>query len=194
MPAREAPHFQFQDNPESSARQIPDLPHTTVVPARLNLPAASADRFFERRSRLTIRAPGSPNTPRTASFARKPPNEYPSDRRRRRFALSAIPHLAEFANRSNHPKANIHRHFPAMSAPNRPLDSLKTQIFEGGQDHFRTFLRYPDGTIRNVNFLEPSGKRNKNLVIWGVSKKGNLTGWLDRRVGKRKAILISRGN
>jgi hypothetical protein len=105
------------------------MPHTAVVPARLNPPAAPAGRFFERRTRLTIRTSGSLKTPRTVCFARKPANEYPSDRRRRRFADSAIPHLAEFANRPTRSKANIHRPSAAMSPLNHPLDFRKTYNF-----------------------------------------------------------------
>jgi hypothetical protein len=90
MAARDAPHFKFQNNPESRARQVANLPHPPVVPTVVAPPATAANRFFERRSSRTIRTSGSPNTPRTVAFARKPPNEYPSDRRRCRFPDLAI--------------------------------------------------------------------------------------------------------
>src|SRR5271156_3217517 len=126
MAAGDAPHFQLQDDPVSGTGQVANLPHPAVVPARLNPPATAADRFFERRSRLTIRTFGSPNTPRTVSFARKPANEYPSDRRRRRVAVLAIPHHARFQYPSKRLKPNARKPFPAMTPRNHPLDSLKS--------------------------------------------------------------------
>ena len=53
--AVDAPHLQFQDNPKPRTRQVANLPHAPVVPALLRLPTAPANRFFERRSRRTIR-------------------------------------------------------------------------------------------------------------------------------------------
>ena len=88
--ARHAPHFELENNPKSCARQVANLSHPPIVPAVPGPPATAANRFFERRSRRTIRTSGSPNTPRTVSLARKPANEYPSDRRRCRFPDSAI--------------------------------------------------------------------------------------------------------
>src|ERR1700756_28087 len=87
--ACDAPHFEFQNNPKSCARQVANLPHPPVVPSRLDLSATIANRFFEGQARRTIRAFASPNTPRTVALARKPANEYPSDRRRCRFLDSA---------------------------------------------------------------------------------------------------------
>src|SRR6195256_2054582 len=80
MTTRDAPQFEFQKNPKPCARQIANLPHPPVVPAAPDLLATAANRFFERRSRRNIRTSGSPNTPRRVSFARKPSNEYPSNR------------------------------------------------------------------------------------------------------------------
>jgi hypothetical protein len=54
-----------------------------VVPANVQSPARAARRFFERRTSVTIRARGSPNTPLTRSSTRKPVKRYVSDRRRR---------------------------------------------------------------------------------------------------------------
>src|ERR1019366_5248768 len=99
-PARDAPHFEFQNNPKSCTRQVANSPYP---------PATTADCFFERRSRLTIRTSGSPKMPRTVSFGRKPANEYPSDRRRRRVAVLAIAYHAKFQHRSKRIKANTHR-------------------------------------------------------------------------------------
>jgi len=39
------------------------------------------DGFFERRTNVTTRANGSPNTPPTSSSGRKPANRYASSRR-----------------------------------------------------------------------------------------------------------------
>src|SRR3984885_2230980 len=125
-PARDAPYLEFQNNPQSCTRQVANLPYPTVVPALLGPPATSADRFFERRSRLTIRTSGSPKTPRTVSFGRNPANEYPSDRRRRRLAVLAITHHAKFQYRSKRIKANIHglfhRYDPSESPTRSPED------------------------------------------------------------------------
>jgi hypothetical protein len=102
-------------------------------------PAAPADRtsrsgpvrnsrklFFERRSRRTIRSSGSPNTPRTVAFTRKPANEYPSDRRRCRFP--DFGHLSACQNRARlkAKKVPIHKHLRRYDPQNHPLDSLKT--------------------------------------------------------------------
>jgi hypothetical protein len=89
--ARDAPHFQFQNNPKACTRQVANMPRPSVVPTLLNPPATTANRFFERRSSRTIRTWGSPNTPRTLAAARKLANEYPSDSRRCRFFDLAIP-------------------------------------------------------------------------------------------------------
>jgi hypothetical protein len=119
-PARDAPHLELQNNPKTGTRQVANLPHPPVVPARLDPAATAADRFFERRSRLTIRTFGSPKTPRTVSFARKPANEYPSDRRRRRVAVLAIPHHARFQHPSKCQKTNIRMPFPRYDPPKPP--------------------------------------------------------------------------
>ena len=99
-PALDAPHLQIQNDPKSGARQIANPPPPTIEPARLDATAATANRFFERRSSVTIRTSGSPKTPLTVSSARKPANEYPSDSRRCRFPDFAIPHDAEFQRQS----------------------------------------------------------------------------------------------
>jgi hypothetical protein len=52
-----------------------------------------------------IRTVGSPNTPRTVSFARKPANEYPSDRRPCRLPDLPIPHHAQLQRSSKRRKA-----------------------------------------------------------------------------------------
>ena len=102
------------------ARQVANLPHPPVVPPRLDPSATIANRFFERRSRRTIRAFGSPNTPRTVALARKPANEYPSDRRRCRFPDSAIAQRAEIERTSKLKKAPIHKLFRRYDPPKSP--------------------------------------------------------------------------
>src|ERR1700756_3281429 len=104
--ACDAPHFEFQNNPKSCARQVADLPYPPIVPARLDPSAPVAHRFFERRSRCAIRTFGSPNTPRTVALARKPANEYPSDRCRRLFPDSTIAQRAKIGRPSELKKAS----------------------------------------------------------------------------------------
>jgi hypothetical protein len=133
MAAGDAPHFQLQNNPQSGTGQVADLPHPAVVPTRLNPPATAADRFFERRSRLTILTFGSPNTPRTVSFARKPANEYPSDRRRRRVAALAIPHHARFQHPSKRPKTQCQKAFPRYDPSKSPTRFPEEPFFFCGE-------------------------------------------------------------
>src|SRR5580692_11254605 len=124
--ARHAPHFDFEKNPKSCARQIANLSHPPVVPAVPDPPAAAANGFFERRSSRTIRTSGSPNTPRTVAFARKPANEYPSDRRRGRFPDLAISQHAKIEPPSKPRKSLSTSISAAMIPQNHPLDFLKT--------------------------------------------------------------------
>src|SRR5216684_3166688 len=123
---RDAPHFEFQNNPKSCARQVANLPHPPVVPAVADPPAPAANRFFERRLSRKIRTSGSPNTPRRGSFARKPANEYPSDRRRCRFPDSTISQHVKIEPASKPRKSLSTSISAAMIPQNRPLDSLKT--------------------------------------------------------------------
>jgi hypothetical protein len=102
------------------------MSHPPVVPALPRLTAAPADGFFERRSRRTIRTSASPNTPRTVALARKPPNEYPSDRRRCRFLDLVIPQHAKIEQTSNPKKAPIHKLICQYNPLNHPLDFPKT--------------------------------------------------------------------
>src|SRR5258708_15682 len=131
--ARDATHFEFENNPKSCARQVANLPHPPIVPAVVDPPTTAANRFFERRSSRTIRTSGSPNTPRTLAFARKHANEYPSDRRRRRFADWAISQHAKIEPASKPGKSLSTSISAAMIPQNHPLDSLKTHfIFRDG--------------------------------------------------------------
>ena len=110
-----------------SSRQVANLPHPSIVPAIVDPPTTAANRFFERRSSRTIRTSGSPNTPRTVAFARKPTNEYPSDRRRCRFAERAISQHGKIEPASKPRKSLSTSLSAAMIPQNHPLDSLKTQ-------------------------------------------------------------------
>ena len=80
----------LQEDARVAARQIANLPYTPAVPTRMNSPAAPANRFFARRASVMMRAFGSPKTPRTVGWGRKPGNVYMSHRRRCRFDELAI--------------------------------------------------------------------------------------------------------
>ena len=67
-------HLERQPEPGVAARQVADLPELAVVPARLRAATAPADCFFPRRTSVTTRALGSPNTPLTVACGRKPGN------------------------------------------------------------------------------------------------------------------------
>src|SRR5271165_695784 len=135
MTARDAPHFEFQNNPKPCARQVANLPHPPVVPPVPDLPATAANRFFERRSRRSIRTSGSPNTPRTVSFARKPANEYPSDSRRCRFPDSIIPQHAKIKHASKLKKVPLHSNFRRYDPSKSPTRFPEDPLLEG--DHVR---------------------------------------------------------
>src|SRR3974390_2659315 len=130
-PARGAPHFQLQNNPKSCTRKVANMSRPSVIPPLLNPTATAANRFFERRSSRTTRTCGSPNTPRTLAAARKPANEYPSDRRRCRFFDLGIPQHGKIERTSNLKKAPIHKLICRYDPLNHPLEFLKTQQIEG---------------------------------------------------------------
>jgi hypothetical protein len=77
-------YLQYEDKAIARAMNLTHFGMTDWVSLRLNdiRQSTAANRFFERRSSRTTRTCGSPNTPRTLAAARKPANEYPSDRRR----------------------------------------------------------------------------------------------------------------
>src|SRR6202171_159064 len=52
---RDASHFAFQNNPKSRARQVANPTYPPIVPPAPDQPTTAANRFFERRSRRTIR-------------------------------------------------------------------------------------------------------------------------------------------
>ena len=81
--AQDAPNLEFQVHAGIAARQIAHSSLLSVVPTEVHSSTRIARRFFERRTSVTTRARGSPNTPLTCSSARKPVKRYVSDRRRR---------------------------------------------------------------------------------------------------------------
>ena len=88
--ASHPPDLNLQEDARVATRQIANLPYTPVVPTQMNSPAAPANRFFARRASVMMRAFGSPKTPRTVGWGRKPGNVYVSHRRRCRFDELAI--------------------------------------------------------------------------------------------------------
>ena len=80
-------HFEFQIDPRVATRQVAGSSRGAVVPARVRSATRLADSFFEPRTRVTMRAFESPNTPRTDTCARKPANLYASSRR---FCLGKV--------------------------------------------------------------------------------------------------------
>src|SRR5262249_26341404 len=82
----------------------------------------AANRFFERRSRLTISVPASPSASRIVARGRKPACLYTSNKRR--FGLDPIhmPKRARFSLCHSAGKPNIHKHrtrYDALEPPTR---------------------------------------------------------------------------
>jgi hypothetical protein len=75
-PAEDSSNLQIEINPDIAAVLVPDAPDLVVVPAPLDMAAASAGCFFSRRTRKIIRAPGSPKIPLTWSTGRNPGKRY----------------------------------------------------------------------------------------------------------------------
>ena len=83
LAASDAPHLEFQEYAQSAGRKIASPAKLAIVPPGMFSSTRPAGRFFERRTSVTMRACGSPNTPRTFSIGRKPGNRYASSKRRR---------------------------------------------------------------------------------------------------------------
>src|SRR5208283_1232075 len=90
LPAVDPTHLQIEVNAVIGAGQIPDPPAPSVVPAAIRRAAGAADRFFPRRTRVTSRAPGSPNSPWIRCTGRKPGKVYASANRRRLWSLAIL--------------------------------------------------------------------------------------------------------
>src|SRR5438309_3057171 len=106
-------NFQFQVYPRIAARQIPKLTNSAVVPTLLHAPAVATGSFFERRTRLTMRALGSPKTPRTVAVGRNPESAYASHNRRARFFAVAMETPCLFSHYSQ----RLHSQFPCGFEP-----------------------------------------------------------------------------
>jgi hypothetical protein len=89
-PAQHAAHLELQVHPRVPAGQIANAPGLAIVPTRVRATAAAAQSFFERRMSVSTRALGSPKTPRTLAWGRKPGNAYASHSRRCRLRKVAI--------------------------------------------------------------------------------------------------------
>ena len=79
--AENPPNLDVEIDPRVAAGQIAHSTCRMVVPTRVRSTAFFAGCFFERRTRVTTRAIGSPKIPRTSSCGRKPANRYASRRR-----------------------------------------------------------------------------------------------------------------
>jgi hypothetical protein len=134
MPAPDAPHLELQEYAQAAGRKIPNATKLAIVPPGMLSPARAAAGFFERRASVTIRACGSPNTPRTCSRGRKPANLYASHNRRRFVAVTKshppdaailargiyLRFACEIRASIKSRKAAIHRPFTAEFAWNPP--------------------------------------------------------------------------
>jgi hypothetical protein len=98
--AKNAPHIEFEIDPRVAAGQIADAAHRAIVPAPVQASTTTAQRFFDRRVSLIMRALRSPNMPRTVPSGRKPGNAYASHNRRCRFAGAAIKIAPDFEHAS----------------------------------------------------------------------------------------------
>src|SRR6266571_589041 len=126
--ATHASHLELQEDAQAAGREIASAAKLAIIPPGMLLSAGPARRFFERRTSVTMRACGSPNTPRTSSTGRNPGNRYASSNRRRFVEVTRIrpppsPSLARrnpfrfasnFRASAEPHKAAIHGHFPLV--------------------------------------------------------------------------------
>jgi len=98
--AKNTPHIKFEIDPRIAAGQIADAPHGAIAPALVQASTITAQRFFESRTSLMMRALRSPKMPRTVPSGRKPGNAYASHNRRFRFAEAAIEFAPDFEHAS----------------------------------------------------------------------------------------------
>jgi hypothetical protein len=89
-PAKYASHGEFEKYSRVAAGKISHATCRAIVPAVVLAAARTAQRFFERRVSLMMRALGLPKIPRTVPSGRKPRNAYASHNRRFRFPGAAI--------------------------------------------------------------------------------------------------------
>ena len=110
-------NLELQVHPGIPTRQIPHSSCSSVVPATLHPCATAACRFFDRRTRLIMRAFGSPKIPRTVGCTRNPLNAYVSHNRRTRFFDVAI---ATPCQNSRYPKMLQGRSSSGFHTDSRP--------------------------------------------------------------------------
>src|SRR5215471_221670 len=141
-------NFELQVHPRVSTRQVSYPTRSSVVPTPLYSRAAPAGRFFDRRTRLTTRAFGSPKTPRTVGCTRNPLNAYVSHNRRTRFFDVAI---ATPCQNSPYPEN------APLPLPKRLSDQFNAKIYP--LDYAKTLFIVksigPDG-IFHVPYEQPS--------------------------------------
>ena len=119
--------LELHEDPHAAAREIANPAHRSIVDAAVNPPAHSTRRFFERRTSLIIRRPGSPKTPTTVCRGRKPGKRYESDRRRGGLS-DRIPQSCQvFASAQSRPAPLPERVFALSARLFYPLKPPKTQ-------------------------------------------------------------------
>jgi hypothetical protein len=117
----DATNLDLQINTGIGTGQVANSPRAAVIPPRMQQTACATGSFFERRSKVMIRAFGSPNTPRTLLNGRKPGNVYAS-RRRLNLDDVAMRHHAKiqavfkylFANTDNGFRRATYRFFSTL--------------------------------------------------------------------------------
>lgn len=143
MPAPDAPHLELQEYAQTAGRKIPNATKLAIIPSGMFSPAGAAAGFFERRTSVTIRACGSPNTPRTCSIGRKPANRYASSKRRRFAAVTKIrpptpplPRLRNHLRFATEIRASTKSKIPLSTSPSlrilheiHPHDFTKTPFY-----------------------------------------------------------------
>ena len=199
--AVDAPHLQFQDNPKPRTRQVANLPQAPVVPALLRQPTAPANRFFERRSRRTITTSGAPNTPRTAACARKPANEYPSDRRRCRFDESAIHSGCQTPTPCEMPESQYPQRFlpcPPHQITHTTSRRPKKMIDVLGEEYVRSLRKaYSNSLSGGVDHVMYWFDKAWRLIELGNVRRAGLVGTNSIRGGANRETLrgiVERGH
>ena len=81
-PAIDSAHLDLQVDSIIPTRQIPHPTPFAIVPPSLDIAAGTANCFFPRRRKPSMRAFGSPKIPRTVELGLKPGNRYVSHKRR----------------------------------------------------------------------------------------------------------------
>ena len=115
--ALNAPNLEFEIDARIATGQVANPTPAPVVPAHVRSGAATARRFFQRRSTVMARTFESPKTPRTEGCERNPGNAYASHSRRFRFVEVAMQTCSQFPA------------CPGMPESQHPHDFLKTQYF-----------------------------------------------------------------